>query len=280
MENIVVGVDDSAASRSALAWVARRCATHATDVDVVRVVGRVGAHREAAHAMLARAERLLQESAPGQTVHSHLAEGGVARALGELSAGADLLVIGVDPAHPVRAALRGWLPVRVIARTHAPLCIVPAGWVPRPGHRVTVGWEDDLSSTEALAFAATEAVGSDGRLCVVHAWHLPEPAADGAVALLVRPDHVLQEHRELLDAAVQTLERRFPTLHVEAELTRTSAAEALAHHSETASMTVIGTHRDGVLAGGYLGSVAQDLLWRTGCPVVVVPSSSFPPRGH
>ncbi|MGC0368587.1 universal stress protein [Microbacterium sp. SLBN-111] len=277
MERIVIGVDGSAASRSALAWVAERCGRHPAEVDVIHVSRHPGS---GADDPLVVAEQILGDATPGQVVRVHRVDGPVAQTLGEKSADADLLVIGVDPAHPVRAALGGWLPVRVIGRTHAPLCIVPAGWAPRPGHRVTVGWEDDLSSTEALTFAATEALGRDGRLRVVHAWHLPEPAADGAVALLVRPDHVLQEHRELLDAAVQTLERRFPTLHVEAELTRTSAAEALARHSETASMTVIGTHRDGVLAGGYLGSVAQDLLWRTGCPVVVVPSSSFPPRGH
>lgn len=275
MERIVIGVDGSAATRSALAWVAERCRQHPVEVDVIHVSRHPGSGSDDP---LALAENVLR--AATSALGLHRLDGPVAQTLGEESADADLLVIGVDPAHPVRAALGGWLPVRVIARTRAPLCVVPVGWAPRPGHRVTVGWEDDLSSTEALTFAATEALAGDDRLRVVHAWHLPEPAADGAAALLVRPDHVLQEHRELLDAAVQTLERRFPSLHVEAELTRTSAAEALARHSETASMTVIGTHRDGVLAGGYLGSVAQDLLWRTGCPVVVVPSSSFPSRGR
>jgi nucleotide-binding universal stress UspA family protein len=276
MENIVVGVDDSAASRSALAWVARRCATHATDVEVVCVVGRVGAHREAAHAILARAERLLHGSAPGQTVHSHLAEGGVARGLGELSADADLLVIGVDPDRQVHAALGGWLPVRVIARTVPPVCIVPAGWVPREG-RITVGLGDDPSSEEALEFAATEAEETSQGLRVVHAWRLPEPATDGSAALLVRPDRLLQEHRDLLDAATRVLQRRFPKVPIESDLVRSHPAAALLDHALTATMIVVGTHREGVLAGGYLGSVAQDILWRAGCPVVVVPSESFPP---
>lgn len=277
MERIVIGVDASPASRSALAWVADRAARHPAEVDVVHVARHPGTGREDP---LALAEQLLRERVPGQVVRFHRVDGPVARSLGDESADADLLVIGVDPAHPVRAAVGGWLPIRVIARTHAPLCIVPAGWEPRPGDGVTVGWEDDLSSAEALTFAATEAGRGDGRLRVVHAWRLPEPVADGAAALLVRPDHVLQEHRELLDATVRALESRFPALHVEAELVRASAVDALALHSETATMAVIGTHRDGVLASGYLGSVAQELLWRTSGPVVVVPSSSYPPRAR
>ncbi len=278
MENIVVGVDDSAASRSALAWVAHRCATRAADVEVVHVVSSVAPHEAPARALLAHAERIVHEIAPDQTVHPHLAEGGVARTLGELSAAADLLVIGVDPDRPVHAAIGGWLPVRVIARAVPPVCIVPAGWVPREGS-VTVGLGDDPSSAEALDFAAREAEETSRGLRIVHAWRLPEPATDGSAALLVRPDRLLQEHRDLLDADTRALRRRFPKVHIESDLVRSHPAAALLDHAATATMIVVGTHREGVFAGGYLGSVAQDILWRAGCPIVVVPSASFPPRG-
>ncbi|MCC4248295.1 universal stress protein [Microbacterium testaceum] len=278
MENIVVGVDDRAASRAALAWVGHRCAAHAAEVELVHVVGEVSGRRKATADLRAEAEHILHEAAPGQAVRFHRAEGGVARTLGELSADADLLVIGVDPAHPLRAALGGWLPVRVIARSVPPVCIVPAGWVPREGS-VTVGVDEDSSSAEALEFAAKEAGETSRRLRVVHAWHLPEPALDGSAALLVRPDRVLQEHRDLLDAATQSLQRRFPDLHIESDLVRSHSAEALLDHAPNATMIVIGTHREGVLVGGYTGSVAQDMLWRAGCPIVVVPPAGFPPKG-
>jgi nucleotide-binding universal stress UspA family protein len=278
MENIVVGVDDSAASRSALAWVGRRCATHAANVDVVHVVGDPSGLLTRTVAAFADAERILHEAAPEQAVQFHRAEGGVARTLAAMSAEADLLVIGVDPAHPLRVALGGWLPVRVIARSVPPVCIVPAGWAPREGS-VTAGLDDDSSSEEALAFAAKEADETSRRLRIVHAWHLPEPAIDGSAALLVRPERLLREHRDLLEAATHSLHRRFPRVHMESDLVRAPAAEALLHHAPTATMIVIGTHREGVLAGGYLGSVAQDILWRAGCPIVVVPSAGFPARG-
>lgn len=278
MENIVVGVDGSAAARSALAWVADRCAAHEAEVEVVHVVPDARVRREHTTAVLADAERILRSAVPEQNVRVQRAEGGVARTLGELSAGTDLLVIGVDPDHPLRAALGGWLPLRVIARSVPPVCIVPVGWMPREG-RVTVGLDDDESSTDALTFAAREAEETFRRLHLVHAWQLPEPSMDGSAAAWVRPDQLLQEHRDLLDAAAQSLQRRFPRVHIEADLVRSHPADALLDHAPAASMIVIGTHREGVLSGGYFGSVAQDVLWRAGCPFVVVPSASYPAKG-
>lgn len=278
MEKIVVGVDDSAASRSAVAWVADRCARHAADVEVVHVVGAAETRGTPARDPLVNAEHVLAAAAPDQRVTYHREPGAVAQTLGEVSAHADLLVIGVDPAHPVRAALGGWLPVRVAARTEPPVCIVPAGWVPRSGS-VTVGLEDDVSSTEALTFAAQEAESTSGRLRIVHAWRLPEPSIDGSAALLVRPERILEEHRELLDAAVRSVHRRSPRLHIEDELARSHPAAALLQQAPHSTMIVIGTHREGILSGAYVGSVARDLLWRAGCPVVVVPSASFPAKG-
>lgn len=278
MEKIVVGVDDSAAARSALAWVADRCSTRAAEVDVVHVVGRADAHATPQHDALANAERVLRAAVPAQSATYRRAEGGIAQTLGEVSAHADLLVIGVDPEHPVRAALHGWLPVRVIARTDPPVCVVPAGWVPRSG-TVTVGLEDDVSSTEALLFAAQEAESTSERLRIVHAWRLPEPSIDGSAALLVQPERILEEHRELLDAAVRRIRRRFPALHIEEDLARSQPAAALLAQAPHSAMIVVGTHREGILSGAYVGSVARDLLWRAGCPVVVVPSASFPAKG-
>lgn len=277
MENIVVGVDGSAAARSALAWVADRCAAHEAEIDVVHVVPDARVRGGHTPEILTDAERILRSAIPRQNVHVQRAEGGVARTLGELSAGTDLLVIGVDPDHPLRAALGGWLPLRVIARSVPPVCIVPVGWRPREGS-VTVGLDGDASSADALTFAAKEAEETSRRLHVVHAWHLPEPSIDGSAALWVRPDQLLQEHRELLDAATQVLQRRYPRVHIEADLVRSHPADALLDHAPTASMIVIGTHREGVLAGGYFGSVAQDILWRAGCPIVVAPSASYPAK--
>lgn len=279
MEKIVIGIDESDAARSAVEWVAQRCARREARVHVVNVVWDAAADSSPTVELLAEAERTIHSAAADQTVTFHRAEGPVAQTLAEYAAGADLLVIGVDPDHPLRAAVGGWLPIRVIARSVPPVCVVPAGWRAREGS-VAVGLDDDLSSNEALTFAAQEAASSSGRLRVVHAWRLPDPALDGTAALLVRPEQVLAEHREVLEAATRSLRRRFPRLLIESDLSRSRPADALLDHAAAASMIVIGTHREGVLTGGYFGSIAQDILWQAGCPIIVVPSTSYPPKNR
>lgn len=278
MEKIVVGVDDSAASRSALAWVVDRCGARAAEVDIVHVGRTVSGRAAPSDDALAHAERMLRAVAPGRRATYRRETGAVAPTLAAASVGADLLVIGVDPAHPVRAALGGWLPVRIISHVRPPVCVVPAGWVPRQGS-ITVGLEDDPSSTDAVKFAAQEAERSSARLRIVHAWHLPEPSTEGSAALLARPRRILEQHRELLEAVVRSVAQGFPRVPVEADLVRASPAAALLQHAPGAAMLVVGTHRDGPLVGAYVGSVAHDLLGRAGCPVVVVPSAGFPARG-
>lgn len=278
MESIVVGVTESAASRSALAWVADRCAARAAEIAIVHVGGDGAGVASPPSPELVHAERVLRAAAPGRTVTTHRLRGGVAASLAEASDGADLLVIGVEPGHPVRAALGGWLAARVVARAEPPVCLVPAGWVPRAG-AVVIGWEDDVSSTEALDFAAREAQSASAQLRIVHAWRLSDPAIDGAAALLTPPDRLLEHHRVLLEAAVRSVRRRFPSLHIEEDLARADPASALLSHASHAAVIVIGTHRDPAVTGAFSGSVALGLPGRAGCPVVVVPSASFPPRG-
>src|SRR3546814_368732 len=193
MENIVVGVDGSRASRSAVDWVAERCAAKPDRVDVVNVVWDITGGRDASIELLADAERANRDRVPGQEVEFHRAEGTVARTLGDYSADADLLVIGVDPDHAVRAALGGWVPVRVAAHARVPVCVVPAGWAPVDG-AVTVGLADDGSSDRALAFAAREALETGAHLDIVHGWRLPDPLVDGTAAVFVDPEEIGRAH--------------------------------------------------------------------------------------
>lgn len=47
---------------------------------------------------------------------------------------------------------------------------------------------------------------------------------------------------------------------------------ALSAAAADSSLLVLGTHGRGVLAGGFYGSVGQDLIGHVAAPVVVVPS--------
>ena len=270
MESIVIGVDRTPASTAALAWVAARCARHAARVRIVNVVGRHGQDQTESMALLAEAERQVHERVPGQPVELHRAEGSIAQTLATLAEDADLLVIGIDPQHPIKAALGGWLPVRVASRFTAPVCIVPAGWTERDGD-VVVGVADDESSIAALDFAAAEAQSSGATLRIVHAWRDADVTLDGPEALLSSAEQMATEHGQVLDDAAGRLRRDRPALSIEPVLIEATPEAALLGGAEDAALIVIGTHRQGVLQGGLSGSIAQDILWRTQVPVCVVP---------
>ncbi|MGX5770554.1 universal stress protein [Microbacterium trichothecenolyticum] len=270
MERIVLGYDGSPASVSALSWVADRAAREVAKVGVVNVVSQFVSDRRAALDQLSDAEAFLRERAPGVGVDLHRLEGGVTDALTGFAAEADLLVTGINPGHPIRAAMAGAMPLRVSAHSHVPVVMVPAEWTDI-GDPITVGIADDDSSDVALAFAAREAGEGEGSVRLVHAWLMPTPAFSGATALAVTPEDVMAGHRATLEAAVDWIAERFPTVSFESELVRDSRPAALLRFAPRSSMLVIGTNHRGLLAGSLLGSVAEGVLWQAECPVAVVP---------
>lgn len=273
MERIVLGYDGSPASVSALEWVAARAGREVAKVGLVNVVSQFTVDRRAALDELSDAEVLLRDRAPGVEVELHRLEGGVTDTLTDFSADADLLVVGINPGHPIRAAMAGAMPLRLSAHAHVPVVMVPAGWAD-VGDPITVGVAEDGSSDAALAFAAREAAEAEASIRLVHAWLMPTPSFSGSTALVVTPQDVMIEHRATLDAAVSWVVDRYPTMGLQSELVRDSRPAALLRYASRSSMLVIGTNHRGVLAGSLLGSVAQGVLWQSECPVAVVPRNA------
>lgn len=276
MEHIVLGYDGGSASAAALSWVAARIARTRAHVDVVTVVSGSAEDHSRALDRLREAEERLRESAPAARVELHRLEGSVLDTITGFAEDADLLVAGINAGHPIRAALNGWMPLRLTTLSRIPVCLVPAGWT-EGSDPVTVGIADDASSMPALAFAAAEAAETGAILRLVHAWLMPTPAfTAGPVVVDPMPEPVVQEHRRIMDAAVRWVVEHYPTVGLHTELVRDSRAAALLRFAGRSSLLVIGTHHTGPLAGSVLGSVGQDVLWRAECPVVVVPAQADP----
>lgn len=270
MERIVLGYDGTSASVSALEWVAERAARARTLVGVVNVVSKLAHDRAGALDRLGEAEALLRERVPGIGVELHRLEGGAVDALSEFADDADLLVVGINPGHPIRAAFAGAMPLRLSTLSRVPVAMIPAGWV-SSNDPVTVGVAGDGSSAAALAFAAREARDTGDPLRMVHAWLMPTPSFSGSTVLVQTTESVIAEHRVVLDDALSWVLARHATLPIQTELVRDSRSAALLRFAGRSSMLVIGTHHRGTLAGSILGSVAQEVLWHAECPVMVVP---------
>jgi nucleotide-binding universal stress UspA family protein len=270
MERIVLGYDGTPAAASALSWTAVRAAHGPTRVDVVLVTSPFGKDPDPGLETLAHAEAFLLERLPGLEVELHRVEGKVTESIARAARDADLVVIGINTGHPIRAAAAGWTPLRLSTRSTTPVYMIPAGWV-AGDDPVTVGIADDDTSDAALEAGVAEAAATSMRLRLVHSWLMPTPVFDPATTLTIDPDAVLDAHRQTLDTAVERVRKEHPALSVERQLIRDSRSAALLRFASRSSLLVIGTHRRGVLVGSLLGSVGREILWRADCPICVVP---------
>jgi nucleotide-binding universal stress UspA family protein len=276
MERVVLGYDGSPAAVAALEWTAQHCGRTPAKVDVITIASSFTRDREESIRRLADAETFLTDRVPGMTVELHRLEGSMPERLEDFARGLDLVVIGITVGHPVRAALSGWMPLRLASESSAPVCLVPAGWV-AGDEPVTVGVADDASSDAALEFAAREARLTSTGLRLVHAWLMPTPSPGGSSIAAVAPETELARHRAALDDAIEDVIAAHPLLSVQSELVREARPAALLKFAAKSSLLVIGTHHRGPLAGALLGSVAQEVLWRADCPVCVVPNDPVSP---
>lgn len=270
MERILLGYDASEGADAALDWVADRALHRDARVEVILVTNPLLNDRAQAEQDLARAEQRLYIQVPDLPVESAGITGRMPKALTDAAVDADLLVIGIEASRPVREALHGWMSLRVSARATVPTCIVPVGWSARSGP-VTLALATDDSSDTASALAAAEAVAAEESLRVVHAWSMPITTA-GSAATAVTFQEARAQHAALLDRAVERVRSTAPELDVDAVLIQDNAVSALTSAAGDSSLVVMGTHGRGVMAGGFYGSVGQDLIGGIDIPVVVVPS--------
>lgn len=268
MERILLGYDGNAGAEAALDWVADRALRNDARVEVVIVTNPLLQDRPRAESQITGAEQRLRTKVPSLPIETARIEGVMPGALTDEATDADLLVIGIDPGRPVREALHGWMSLRISAKSPVPTCIVPAGWSAASGP-VTVGVAQDASSGTASAFAATEAAKAGESLRVVHAWS--PPTGGGAAGASRRQE--LSRHREVIDRVIASVHQTHPDVPTDPVLVGDNAVAALTAAAADSSLLVVGTHRRGVLAGGFYGSVGQGLIGSVHTPVVVVPSA-------
>jgi len=278
MKNVVVGFDGTDAAFVAVDWAAEQARRTPTHIDVVMIDETLFSDDLRSDESLARAQRRINDSAPDAEGEARQFPGKVPESLLERAAGADLLVIGSHHARPVRSALAGWLPLRIASRSRIPVVVVPDCWLSADGP-VVVGVDDDDSSANALTVAAAASDDSGTRLVIVHAWQMPGPQMDGAIALLASPITVKAEHLRILREAALRVASAYPAVRVEKTLVQANPAVALLTADSDASLLVIGTHHRGLFAGALLGSVGQDVLAQSAAPVCVVPNDGAKGRG-
>lgn len=133
--------------------------------------------------------------------------------------------------------------------------------------RIVVGVDGSESAQQALRWAIDEARRRGATLEVVHAWRRipisdylvnePEPGGSARFAQAV------------LDHAVDTEDTAGVT--VERKLVPGTGAYALIHEAKGAALLVVGSRGRGGFSGLLLGSVSQQTIHHSPCPVVIIP---------
>lgn len=210
------------------------------------------------------------ERHPGLKVSSRLLHGDVVPCLRELSADAQLVVVGAASRHG--RSRTGTTGVHVAAHARCPVAVVrtdPEHPV-QPDAPVVVGVDGSSASLVAAHVAAREAWMRGRPLTVVHARPtIPDPFGRGSVPPLATDDEDHPTHKAARVVA-ESLRAENEGLTVEVALVDDDPADALAALSRGAALVVVGSRGFGGFRGMLLGSVSGAVVREATCPVMVV----------
>jgi nucleotide-binding universal stress UspA family protein len=292
---VVVGVDDPAVSSAAVDWAADEAQQRGLRLHLVHAwdpgagnsgAGDAGARDEplspADKRVLRISDTALQElaaeaarSRPGLEVSSGIVEIPVREALVELSAEAELLVVGSRGSGGFAGLLVGSTSLYIAANSVGPVVVVPGtggGAAARPDGGVVVGLRGREPGEELLEFAFERALRGGLPLQVVHAWSYPLVAGPGrSFPPVYEEGHVADEATRLLAALLAGWRQKYPEVQVTEDVVRSGAAKRLVELSAAARLLVVGRHRRAGGPVGRLGSVSQAVVHHADCPVAVLP---------
>ncbi|MEU6982078.1 universal stress protein [Streptomyces sp. NPDC046324] len=293
---LVVGVDGSDASLTAVDWAVDEAVRHGLSLRIVhasmweryegvvptwatnRPSGQVLAENIAGTA----AERARRRAPDLPLTTDVLAEDASTGLLREGQEGA-ILVVGSRGRGEFADLLLGSVSLIVAARAHCPVVVVRGdrqALEARHG-RVLLGVGEQDVDSPAVRFAFREAAVRDAELDVVRAWR--RPAHEPVDHLLLTGDggaYFAERSSELLDKALEAAASEHPRVRLRRTTVEGAAHRVLTERSAAADLLVVGARRRDRLVGLELGRVAHRALHHASCPVAVVPQRNpEPPEG-
>jgi nucleotide-binding universal stress UspA family protein len=283
---IVVGVDGSDPSISALRWAAYEALRRNADVLAVScysvpIYGSpegavyttpnedVDMFKDSADVVVARAIAQVAEIDPHLVVDTLTEMSPAAVAISDAARGDDEIVVGATGHGTFMHGLLGSVSLSVVHRSHVPVIVVPVKADVDAGptmRKIVVGLDGSAESAHALDWAYAEAELSGAELTAVHAWIYPY-TGQGEPRMQMQLDAM-----EELKASLETLGPRLigGTIHVHPKLIELSPAEALLDEAQDADLVVVGSRGRGALRASLLGSVSRTIVQHATCPVAII----------
>jgi nucleotide-binding universal stress UspA family protein len=291
-KQIVVGYDDSPASREALDWALRAARARRSGVllfHAVKVVPPIVAghgdyvaaptdvYAEAGEAVLDAGRHHATASAPDVAVTTRQVFGPPATGVVTVADDAEMVVVGSRGRGGFSELLLGAVSLKVAAHAPCPVVVVPAVHTagdpgPEAG-RIVVGVDETAAGDDVLAFAFEEASLRGVGLTALHAWREPYyelPGKGGRIPGYIEVEEFEGEQRRRLSEAVAPWREKFPDVDVREAAVPGHPAATLVAASMGAELVVIGSRGRGALRAMMLGSVSHAVLHHAHCPVAVI----------
>lgn len=275
---IVVGINGSAGSESALTWALQRAARDKLPVTIIHAVDdrwispNFQYHetvRQAGMDLLQKAQARASEQAPDVKVDIQLRHGSGGSVLREVSKEASMVVVGEHDKHWMDGGPLTDRALQIVSASEIPAAVIPlkrgAG-----AAGVVVGVDGSEESLQAVEFAAAEADKGGDQLTAVLAVRRPARWIENQLPKSGLADSIIEEDRIVLAESVAGLGDKYPDLVVHQQLeTDTEPAKALVDTAKEARLLVIGSRGRGGFTRMVLGSTAHAVLLNVPCPTIV-----------
>lgn len=280
-QHVVIGIDGSRASSTALHWGLDYATHHKARVTLLQVADDSFLSDRAVFRSESQAvsDQLLKHDIEEAREYGFTGEiDGVAivghpvQEFERVSREADLVVLGDHTGTKLAGAFFGSRSVKIAAVSACPVAIIPLEYsVPTKG--VVVGVDGSDAAQQAIAYAAEEASRLGTELTAVYAW-MP-PLTPGLEQLWSEELVAAQQSaaEEALAIGTAGLAGRYPDLTIRREIVQAPPIGALIGEAQHATLLVVGSRGRGSFSRLLLGSVSQGVVNDLPCPVVVTKTS-------
>ena len=286
---VVVGVDGSDSSLSAVEAAAREARWRGADVRLVHAFIWPAMHvplgrsflgppesglRHMVERLMAQAHERARTVAPEVEVTRAVVPGEQLTVLEAQSRSAELVVVGSRGMGGFVGLMVGSTAVHLAAHGRCPVLVVrEQGQSAGP---IVVGVDGSSAGAGAVDFAFAEAALRGVDIVALHAWTtwnapMPTPQDESMLRALAAGEE------RLLSEALVGHQETYPGVNVKREVVHGGTREALIEASRTAQLLVVGARGRGGFAGLLLGSVSQAMLHHAHCPVAVVRGAADSP---